>query len=350
MEFYKQQIAYYSQTAYNILDKEIDLILPKFPVDKRQKRGAIIASMLGGIASSLIGLAYEGISSFLHHKRHKALKKAVHAIDKKTDIQCNTIYPLEDTIKMYGVYNSNTLTDLIYTMQRMHTTSTWKERTFSGRLNQWFDMYLQQEGIHCYAINSVFYLTSVREKYVKMYKRFIEELRLYSKVIRILWKGYLPISLLTPSKLERILSEVKIAMAKSNKDYNLVLTRLYLYYDMKLVTFEIDSKRNLIIQFPVFVRPYTQERLTMYQTETVAVPILDENEQLLSYTQLKTDKPHITLSTETYKTLRTQELYPCKKIGYEYYYEELFVVKSKTKYSCSSAIYFNLSPEIIKEN
>ena len=76
VEFYKQQIAYYNQTAYDILANEINLILPKFPVDKRQKRGAIIASMLVGIASSLIGLAYEGISSFLHHKRHKALMKA----------------------------------------------------------------------------------------------------------------------------------------------------------------------------------------------------------------------------------------------------------------------------------
>ena len=30
--------------------------------------------------------------------------------------------------------------------------------------------------------------------------------------------------------------------------------------------------------------------------------------------------------------------------------EELFIVKDKSKYSCKSAIYFDLSPEIIKEN
>ena len=72
---------------------------------------------------------------------------------------------------MYCVYNSDTLTDLIDTVHRMHNASTWKERTFAGRLNQWFDMYLHQEGMHHYAINSVLYLTSVREKYVKMYER-----------------------------------------------------------------------------------------------------------------------------------------------------------------------------------
>ena len=163
VEFYKQQIAYYNQTAYNILANEINLILPKFLVEKRQKRGAIIASMLGGIASSLIGLVYEGISSFLHHKRHNTLKKAMHDIDKKTDIQHNKIYHLEDTMIMYSVYNSDTLADLIDTVHRIHNTSTWKERTFAGRLNQWFDMCLHQEGIHHYAINSVLYLTSERE-------------------------------------------------------------------------------------------------------------------------------------------------------------------------------------------
>ena len=42
---------------------------------------------------------------------------------------------------------------------------------------------------------------------------------------------------------------------------------------MKLVMFGIDEERNLIIQFPVFVQPYTQKRLVMYQIETVPVPI-----------------------------------------------------------------------------
>ena len=77
-----------------------------------------------------------------------------------------------------------------------------------------------------------------------MYERVIEELKTYSNAIWILSKGYLPIYLLPPSKLERILNEVRKAITKSNKDYDLVLTRLYLYYDMKLVTFGIDNQRK----------------------------------------------------------------------------------------------------------
>ena len=76
--------------------------------------------------------------------------------------------------------------------------------------------------------------------------------------------------------------------------------------------------------------------------ETVLVPVVDKNKQAQSYTYLKISKPYIALNSETYMSLRTQELATCKKIGYEFYCEELFVVKHKTKYSCDSAIYFNL--------
>ena len=147
------------------------------------------------------------------------------------------------------------------------------------------EIYSRGKGVHNYAINSILFLTTVQEKYVRMYERFIEGLKLYSRAIRVLSKGYLPISL-----LEKILNEVRVAIAKSNKDYGLVLTRLYLYYDMKLVTFGIDNKRNLIVQFPVFVQLYTQKRLIMYQIETVPVPILDKHEQARSYTELKVEK------------------------------------------------------------
>ena len=183
-----------------------------------------------------------------------------------------------------------------------------------------------------------------------MYERFIEEIKLYSRAGRVLSKGYLPILLLPPSKLEKILNEVRIAITKSKKHYDLVLTRLYLYYDMKLVTFGIDNQRNLMVQFSVFIQPYTQKRLIMYQIETVLVPILDENEQAHSYTELKIEKLYIALNEEMYITLHSQELKMCKRIGYEYCCKELSVIKSKMRYSCASTIYFNLESNVIKAN
>ena len=71
--------------------------------------------------------------------------------------------------------------------------------------------------------NSLLILTTVREKYVKMYKRFLNQLRQYSQAIRVLSKRYLPITLLSPSKLNIILQKVRETVQKENKDYDILL-------------------------------------------------------------------------------------------------------------------------------
>ena len=96
---------------------------------------------------------------------------------------------------------------------------------------------------------------------------------------------------------------------------------------MQLVTFGIDKDKNLIIQFPVFIQLYAQQPLILYQIETVPVTIIDQNTQAQSYTHLQINKPYIALNSETYISIRQQELRTSKRIGYESYCEELFVVK-----------------------
>ena len=110
--------------------------------------------------------------------------------------------------------------------------------------------------------------------------------------------------------------------------------------------FGIDNQTDLINQFPVFVQPYTQTRLSLYQVERVPVPILDANNKDQSYNWLKIEKAYIAVNEETYISLHPQELNTCKRIGYEHFCEELFVVKSKYKYSCASTVYFNLEQEM----
>ena len=162
-------------------------------------------------------------------------------------------------------------------------------------------------------------------------------------------EGYLPILLVTPLKLQQIISSVKDMLIKTNPVYDIVIKRLHLYYDMKLVTFGIDRKRNLIIQFPIFVQPYTQQLLILYQLETVPVPMVDENTKAQSYTEHKLKKSYIALNSETYINIQQQELTTSKRIGYEFYCEELFVVRHKSIHSCKSVIYFDLDTEILKK-
>ena len=85
-----------------------------------------------------------------------------------------------------------------------------------------------------------------------MHEKFFSQLQVYTKVIRILLKGYLPISLLTPSKIQESLDKVKKAIQITNPDHDIVIKRLHLYYDMKSVTFGIDEDRNLIVPISSF--------------------------------------------------------------------------------------------------
>ena len=57
VSYYSKLIHSYNRTANNILQNEIRLLLPRV---SRQKHGIITT-----LVSSFIGLAYEGISSFL---------------------------------------------------------------------------------------------------------------------------------------------------------------------------------------------------------------------------------------------------------------------------------------------
>ena len=84
MALYKMQITSCNLTAHKILKNEADFILTKFHTECRNKRGIFDAIILG-----FIGLAFKGISSFLHHKRHKAPQKAIKAMSISTNGQRN---------------------------------------------------------------------------------------------------------------------------------------------------------------------------------------------------------------------------------------------------------------------
>ena len=143
------------------------------------------------------------------------------------------------------------------------------EKLFAGEHNPTLFriLYTNALGIQQYAFNSLLFRRIVQDKYISLYKKLVTQLKPCISAIRILAKGYLPTTLITPSKLQEILKEVTKSLQQTNPDYALVLDRLHLYYDMQLVMFGIDREMNLAIQFPVFIQLYIQKPLTLYQLE-----------------------------------------------------------------------------------
>ena len=133
------------------------------------------------INSGFIGLAFKGISSFLHNKRHKAFHEAVKAMTIQTDIQRNKLMHLENTLVMYGVYNAETLEKLVKTVHALHSRQTLYESLFAGKTLATYEFYSQMHsshGIQHYAVNSVLYLRTITDKYIEIYNEFISQLHI----------------------------------------------------------------------------------------------------------------------------------------------------------------------------
>ena len=114
---------------HNILEKEIKLLLPQ--VNRKQKCGIITT-----LVSSFIGLAYEGISSFLQNKQQYCLThRAVSVMNNKANIQHNKLMKLDDTMLMYGTYNAEALEKLIKTVHDIHNTTSSHKKLFAGEHN-----------------------------------------------------------------------------------------------------------------------------------------------------------------------------------------------------------------------
>ena len=111
----REEISSFNHKAHNILTNEILSILPKFLKTRKEKRGIITLLISGSI-----GLAYEGISSFLPNRRHKALQKHLVPWKLKYIYNVTQIIHLEDSMMMYGIYNAETLENLINMVYQIH--------------------------------------------------------------------------------------------------------------------------------------------------------------------------------------------------------------------------------------
>ena len=130
-------------------------------------------------------------------------------MNNEADFQHNKLLKLDNTMLMYGIYNAETLEKLINTIQEIHNVTSSYERLFAGDHNPAIFrlLYTNALGIQQYAFNSLLFLRVVQDKYISLYKELITQLKSYVSAIRILAKGYLPTTLITPSKLQEILAE-----------------------------------------------------------------------------------------------------------------------------------------------
>ena len=167
--------------------------------------------MVTTLVSVFIGLACEGVSSFLQGGCKDALWRTVLAMNGEADIQHNRLLKLGGTVLMYGMCNADTLEGLIGTVQEVHGVASSHERLFAGEHSPAIFrlLYMDALGIQQYSFNSLLFLRVVQDRCITLYRELITQLRSYVSAIRVFVKGYLPTTLITPSKLQKILAEVE---------------------------------------------------------------------------------------------------------------------------------------------
>ena len=304
----------------------------------RRGFGSILAKAIPG----LITLAVKSVSSYIKGRQQQRINTAVTRLRNDDNKIRNDLKQHKNEILMYGRYNLNSLKGIINTINALHDRQSYyewavKQRDFNFRKND-------IDAVN-YNFDTMMYLSNVREEHVVTYREAVKAARDFLDGIAIVTQGKLPRALISDNHLREILG---CHGEKELSDYVLAAKHISHYRDMKMVTFAVDQQaHSLIVTFPAFIKNYKQPPLSLYEVETVPVPIIDKNVKANSYSQVRIEKSYIAAGTDYYIQLRISELLMCKSIRHIYYCEELFVIKHKSRHSCVSAILYNLGPATI---
>ena len=260
----------------------------------------------------------------------------------------NDLKQYRNELLMYGRYNLKSLRGIINTINALHDKQTYFERAVKQ-----IDFNFRKSDTDAvnYNFEVMMYMKNVRQEHVVTYREAVKAARDFLDGIAIVTQGRLPRSLISDNQLREILGKVDAMVKRNYPDYVLAAKHISHYRDMKMVTFSVDQQaHSLIVTFPAFIKNYKQPPLSLYEVETVPVPIIDKNVKANSYSQVRIEKSYIAAGRDYYIQLRISKLLMCKSIRHIYYCEELFVIRHKSKHSCVSAIFYNLGPATVTKN
>ena len=250
---------------------------------------------------------------------------------------------------MYGKYSAESLDDVIKTVNALHQKNTRLERlVVDCRFGKVSDVMAMVN----YNSELQLFMEQAQEEHVAQFRQTRQAGKDLLDSIAILNQRRLPRGLFSYDRLRQILSKVEIMVKKQYPDYELAVTHISHYCDMKMVTFAVDQQtHSLIVVFPAFIKDYKQPPLALFEIESVPVPIKDKNKLADSYSQVVIEKPYIATGKDYYIQLCMTKLVMCKNIQYIYILlQRAFHGKTQTQHSCMSVIFYNLGPSVVTEN
>ena len=249
------------------------------PVCKKRAEPALVPALAG-----LVMIAVESLNSFLQKKQSKAMATSLSALRHDQTLAWNSLQQLEHDFLIYGKYNVGKLQDTSY---KMTVNSLWNRTLSIERLLTGQDLHTLQVahmapnviGRMTFIHKLNLYVHSMLERQIRLYEWLLCHLQDLLDSIGILSTGHLPPELFPPTVLQNVTANAIEMVCKTHPDYALAIRHITEYYDMKLATFGLDSDGSMVVAFPVFVKDHASEPKTLYEIETVKVPIPNRNFQ-----------------------------------------------------------------------
>ena len=344
----KRKDDFYRSKLQHLVEHDLYGNLLTYRSAGRSKRfAALVVPAIAG----LVTLAVESLSGYLQNKRHKAMAKAMDALQQNQKLTFNQLHRYKDDLLLYGTYNLKSTDSVLDTLQGLyHRQSSLEKHIIHLQEYNWPQVYLKsQTGLISYVAELNFFLHSISNKFNFLYSTMIDEIKALVKDIATLSRGRLPPELFSPSFLHNVTIKVMSELLKSNTGYKIAFPQVDAYYDMKVATFSLDKENNLIVTFPILIEPIQNKPLSLYEIETVPVPIVDMDKSADGFSEVHVNKPYIAASPLSYIQLREPELQRCKVVQQQYYCEEAFMVKHVHHDTCESSLFYNRSSEKIAQ-
>jgi len=360
-----------------LVEKEFPAALPELFIAKNVSSGPgehirnkrFVAALAKMALGGLIPIASELISSKIRRKRNEAVVRAINSLRSHAQRNTEAMFALKQDMTIFGdkiVKNTQNIAEKVREHKLEATRRFQKIESEINKatvtMNQMLDK-LHNHELYAKILTQYFVAyMNAHDRCQEMHRVMDEEmirptteiLLQYRKVLRsiaILGRGYLPAELVGFETLKAIIDDTMKVVSQRGGGYMPALESIHHYYDMKLVSFLVDpNSRDLVLTFPILLKPSNMDPLKLFEIETVHVPVEDADKQTQTFTRVQMSKPYIAAGSNFYIQLRIPELRMCKVIGFEFFCEELFTMKHRTKHTCESTIFYGASADVISNH
>ena len=319
----------------------------------RNKRAIPALAIIQGIAA-IGGMMIKGINTLVDAKRASSFNNAIKLVNENVQITHDRLITLENRTAMMAKAIIPVLKDF---KQQINNTNDRLNRQYRmmtrahDRYNRLFRQIYKTFQIHHLALLMVRdYITILVGTLQRIHRQYIRyESALDDTLIGIehLNSGYLTHHILDPKSLAKYLEAIKNDLEETAPEFELVLTNVYQYYGISLISFTniID---DLLLQLPILIKLKVQVPMSLFSIKTAPVPLDAETYlgEKREYTQIIPETELIALTKNNYIPLTQAQISLCAKIGYMYYCEYAHLLKKHTEHTCMSAIYYDQGSDI----